>query len=133
MVPRWRFVFGCQKLFREVPRRFSTKTKEVGGVNLRPEPYNVASESIFTEQHVELRQSLNKLIEREINPFVEEWEKAHSFPAHEVFKKLGDAGFLGVNKPIEYGGMGLDYSYSVAMAEELGECINIKFQLAFSP
>mgnify|MGYP006092257891 CR=1 FL=1 len=41
-----------------------------------------------------------------------------------MFKKLGDAGLLGVTKPIEYGGMGLDYSYSVALAEELGsiEC-----------
>ena len=26
-----------------------------------------------------------------------------------VFKKLGDAGLLGVNKPVEYGGMGLDF------------------------
>ena len=27
----------------------------------------------------------------------------------QVFKKLGDAGLLGVNKPVEYGGMGLDF------------------------
>ena len=43
-----------------------------------------------------------------------------AFPAHEVFKKLGKLGLLGVNKPEEYGGMGLDYSYAMAMAEELG-------------
>jgi citronellyl-CoA dehydrogenase len=42
------------------------------------------------------------------------------FPAHDLFKKLGDAGFLGVCKPPEYGGLGLDYSYSMVMAEELG-------------
>ena len=35
-------------------------------------------------------------------------------------KKLGDAGLLGVNKPVEYGGMGLDFKFSVALNEELG-------------
>uniref|UniRef100_A0A8C8F6F2 Uncharacterized protein n=1 Tax=Oncorhynchus tshawytscha TaxID=74940 RepID=A0A8C8F6F2_ONCTS len=43
-----------------------------------------------------------------------------SFIAHQVFKLLGKAGFLGVNKPVEYGGLGLDFSYSIAVSEELG-------------
>ncbi|KAF6024630.1 hypothetical protein EB796_017074 [Bugula neritina] len=60
------------------------------------------------------------IIDTEINPHVDEWEKAKSFPAHKLFKKLGDAGFLGVTKPTEYGGLGLDFSYSMAVAEELG-------------
>ena len=38
----------------------------------------------------------------------------------QVFKKLGNAGFLGVSRDPEYGGLGLDYSYSIAVAEELG-------------
>ncbi len=38
----------------------------------------------------------------------------------QVFKKLGDAGFLGVNKPVEYGGMGLDYKYVLALGEAIG-------------
>lgn len=46
------------------------------------------------------KHSLFQLIEKEINPHVDEWEKQHSFPAHTVFKKLGQAGFLGVNKPV---------------------------------
>ncbi len=85
-------------------------------------------EHIFTDQHLELRNSLNKIIENDINPHVDGWEKEGLFPAHEVFKKLGDAGFLGVNKPVEYGGLGLDYSYSVAVAEELGKEANNYFQ-----
>lgn len=59
---------------------------------------------------------------REINPYVDQWEEDGIFPAHQVFKKLGDAGFLGVTKPVEYGGLGLDYSYSVAIAE-VGTCM----------
>ncbi|MFX5476754.1 acyl-CoA dehydrogenase family protein, partial [Acinetobacter baumannii] len=47
-------------------------------------------------------------------------EKAGIFPAHELFKKLGDLGFLGLNKPVKYGGQGLDYSFALLMAEELG-------------
>ena len=75
---------------------------------------------LFTDEHDLLRQSLRTLIAREITPHVEEWEEARIFPAHEVFKKLGKEGFLGLTKPTEYGGAGLDYSYAVAMAEELG-------------
>lgn len=51
---------------------------------------------------------------------MDEWEKAKSFPAKEVFKKLGNAGLLGVTKSIGYGGLGLDFSYAAAVAEELG-------------
>jgi citronellyl-CoA dehydrogenase len=48
---------------------------------------------------------------------VDEWEEAEIFPAHEVFKGLGKLGLLGLTKPEAYGGMGLDYSYGMAMAE----------------
>src|SRR5215216_6037422 len=75
---------------------------------------------LFTADHDEPRRILQKFIAAEINPFVDEWEKADIFPAHELFKKLGDLGFLGLNKPVEFGGQGLDYSYALMMAEELG-------------
>ncbi len=77
---------------------------------------------MFTQEHEKLRQTVRKFVEQEINPHVDAWEEAEIFPAHEVFKKLGDLGLLGITKPTEYGGMGLDYSYSVAFAEELGGC-----------
>ncbi len=75
---------------------------------------------LFTAEHEHVRRSLQKFIASEINPFVDEWEAAGAFPAHELFKKLGDLGFLGLNKPVEFGGQGLDYSYALLMAEELG-------------
>lgn len=74
----------------------------------------------FTPEHDELRRSLQKFIDAEINPHVDEWERAGIFPAHDLFKKMGDQGFLGLTKPEAFGGAGLDYSYSVVMAEELG-------------
>ena len=74
----------------------------------------------FTQEHDEIRRTLRAIIDKDINPHVDQWEEDGIFPAHEVFKKLGDAGLLGINKPVEYGGMGLDYSYAMVMAEELG-------------
>lgn len=76
----------------------------------------------FTEEHDALRRSTRALIENEINPYVSEWEEAGLFPAKALFKKMGDLGLLGIAKPEAYGGMGLDYSYQLAFAEELGLC-----------
>jgi len=74
----------------------------------------------FTHEHEELRRTLKRFIDEEINPRVDEWEAAEMFPAHEVFGRLGALGLLGLTKPEAYGGAGLDYSYSVVMAETLG-------------
>ena len=74
----------------------------------------------FTHVHREIQNTLKRFIDEEINPHVDEWEAAEIFPAHEVFKKLGTLGLLGLTKPEAYGGAGLDYSYSLAMAETLG-------------
>ena len=74
----------------------------------------------FTQEHDELRRSMARFIETEINPYVDQWEDDEIFPAHELFKKMGDTGLLGITKPAEFGGAGLDYSYSMVMTEELG-------------
>ncbi len=74
----------------------------------------------FTHEHTELQRNLKRFIDSEINPHVDEWEAAEIFPARELFRKMGALGFLGVSKPEQFGGLGLDYSYSVAMAEALG-------------
>ncbi len=76
----------------------------------------------FTPEHEQIADTVRKFVAKEINPFVAEWEAAGIFPAHALFKKLGDLGLLGIKYPVEYGGMGLDFSYSMVMAEALGEC-----------
>jgi len=73
----------------------------------------------LTPQHEELRRTVRRFIEAEINPHVDAWEAETIFPAHEVFKKMGDLGLLGIAKPEAYGGLGLDYSYSAVMSQEL--------------
>ena len=76
----------------------------------------------FTPEHEQIADTVRKFVAKEINPFVAVWEAAGIFPAHALFKKLGDLGLLGIKYPVEYGGMGLDFSYSMVMAEALGEC-----------
>jgi citronellyl-CoA dehydrogenase len=74
----------------------------------------------LTDQHEALRRTAERFIESEINPHVDAWEADEIFPAHEVFKKLGNLGLLGINKPIENGGLGLDYSYAAVFNEATG-------------
>src|SRR5258705_11739416 len=74
----------------------------------------------FPPEREALAQTWKTLIEREVNPHVDEWEKEGAFPAHELFKKMGDAGLLGVDKPVQFGGSGLDFSYAMVCSESLG-------------
>ena len=57
----------------------------------------------FTPEHRALADTVEKFIEKEVNPHVPEWEAAGQYPAHEVFKKLGALGLLGLTKPVEFG------------------------------
>lgn len=76
----------------------------------------------LTHEHKELYRTTKKFVEEEINPHVKEWEKAGIWPAREILKKMGALGLLGITKPVEYGGLGLDYSYEVVFAQALGNC-----------
>ena len=76
----------------------------------------------LTQEHEELRRTVQRFVAQELNPRVDEWEEAGIFPAHEVFRKLGELGLLGLTKPEAFGGAALDYSYSMVMAEALGDC-----------
>ena len=79
-----------------------------------------AAGSYFEEDQLALQKTAKSIIDNDINPYVEEWEASGQYPAKQVFKKLAEAGLLGVNKPVEYGGMGLDFKYSIAFNETMG-------------
>ena len=75
---------------------------------------------IFTQEHEALRRTVRQFVDQDINPYVDEWEQAGRFPIHEIFRKAGELGLLGISKPQAFGGVGLDYSYSIVAAEEFG-------------
>ena len=66
------------------------------------------------------RKTLRDLFEREIEPHVDAWEAARTFPAHELFPKLAAVGLLGLEYEEAYGGMGADHSFTVIAGEEMG-------------
>lgn len=74
----------------------------------------------LTQEHMELKRTVEKFVEDRLNPFCDDWEKNAPFPAKEVFREMGTLGLLGINKPEAYGGMGLDYSFAMIAAEALG-------------
>ena len=77
---------------------------------------------LFTPEHRQLADVVTRFVVQELNPHVPAWEEAEGFPIREVFKKLGALDLLGLKYPTEYGGSGLDFSYSMTMAEALGAC-----------
>lgn len=72
----------------------------------------------LTEDHHMFRASLKKFIEKEIEPNITQWEEDRLVP-REVWKKLGDHGFLCPWVSEEYGGMGVDFGFGVILSEEI--------------
>jgi len=81
---------------------------------------------LYTEQHRELMRSVGKFVEAEIDPHAEEWEQAGIFPAHELFRKMGQQGthvcslsFDAVRVPAEHrlGGEGEGFAMAMRVLE----------------
>jgi citronellyl-CoA dehydrogenase len=75
----------------------------------------------LTPEHETLRRSVRRWIAEQVNPHVDEWEAAQTFPAHQVFRQLAGLGCLGLDKPVENGGLALDYSWAAMLAETLAD------------
>jgi len=76
----------------------------------------------FTPEHEQIRDTVKRFVAQELTPHWKEWEAAGQYPAHEVMKKLGNLGLLGLKYPEAYGGSNLDFSYSMVLSEALGTC-----------
>ena len=72
---------------------------------------------IFSDEHEQLRESIRAFAIKELAPHAEEWEET-TFP-NWVFKRMGELGLLGLDKPERYGGQGGDYYTSLVLAEEI--------------
>jgi acyl-CoA dehydrogenase len=68
-----------------------------------------------------IRETVRRFVEREIRPFVEEWEEKGEFPKS-LYTKAGDAGILGIGYPEAYGGAGGELFCKIASSEELMRC-----------
>jgi alkylation response protein AidB-like acyl-CoA dehydrogenase len=84
---------------------------------LKPDFASQRRHFIFTDEHEQLRESIRRFVIKELQPHAEEWEE-HTFPDW-VFERMGELGFLGLDKPEEYGGQGGDYYTSLVLAEEM--------------
>ncbi|MBI9089615.1 MAG: acyl-CoA dehydrogenase family protein [Desulfobacterium sp.] len=86
----------------------------------------------FTKEHELVRKAVRDFVNKEINPHVEEWEEAGMTPLHDLFKKMGELGFIGIRYDEEYGGEGLDYWYETVVLEEFAriQCGGIPMAIA---
>jgi len=84
---------------------------------LKPDHASQRKHFIFTDEHEQLRDSIRRFVIKELQPHAEEWEET-TFPDW-VFTRMGELGFLGLDKPEAYGGQGGDYYTSLVLAEEI--------------
>ena len=75
----------------------------------------------FSEEHELFRQSVKQFIQKEITPYATQWEHDQKIP-RDLFLKLGEQGFLGINHDEAYGGSKADIFYTCAYLEELAKC-----------
>jgi alkylation response protein AidB-like acyl-CoA dehydrogenase len=83
----------------------------------KPDHQSTRKHFIFTDEHEQLRESIRNFAIKELAPHAEEWEET-TFP-DSVFARMGELGFLGLDKPEEYGGQGGDYFSAMVLAEEI--------------
>ncbi len=84
---------------------------------LKPDFATTRRHFIFTDEHEQLRESIRRFVIKELQPHADEWEE-NTFPDW-VFERMGELGFLGLDKPEAYGGQGGDYYTALVLAEEL--------------
>ena len=67
-----------------------------------------------------IRQSAKDFAESKIRPPVMEWDESQHFPV-DVFKELGQLGFMGILVPEEYGGAGMGYQEYITVIDEIAQ------------
>jgi len=72
----------------------------------------------LTEEQKQVRDLVREFAQREVAPFIQEWDAKGEFH-REVLTKMGELGLLGLPIPEEYGGLGLDYVSLALACEEL--------------
>ena len=84
---------------------------------LKPDFQAKRKHFIFNDEHEQLRESITNFAAKELAPHAEEWEET-TFP-DSVFRRMGELGFLGLDKPEQYGGQGGDYFSALVLGEAI--------------
>lgn len=76
---------------------------------------------LFDSDHEAFRSSVRGVLDRNVAPYAEKWERDGIVP-REMFRLLGDQGFLGHAVPEEHGGGGAtDFRFNAVLHEELAQ------------
>src|SRR4051794_16892488 len=111
----WKRARGSDRIARgSIPRQVLSRGLHTMATEVRES----VSEAVipgtgFTKAHQLFRETVRRFVDTEINPHIDQWEEDEIFPAHELFKKAGDLGLLGLSYPEEYGGAAADYWYNM--------------------
>jgi alkylation response protein AidB-like acyl-CoA dehydrogenase len=73
-----------------------------------------------SESQIMVRQAAKDFAEKYIRPYIMVWDESQHFPI-EVFRKMGEQGFMGILVPEEYGGSGLGYFEYAAVIDEISQ------------
>ncbi|UAY56631.1 acyl-CoA dehydrogenase family protein [Arachidicoccus terrestris] len=83
----------------------------------------------LSTEHQAFRETLRAFMQQEILPNIDQWEKEQKID-RSIWKKMGDMGFMGINFPEAYGGLDLDFYYSMILCEELSHCFSGGFTIS---
>ncbi|AZQ43646.1 acyl-CoA dehydrogenase family protein [Nonlabens ponticola] len=75
-------------------------------------------QSYFSEEHNAFRQSFRDFLNKEAVPHIDRWEETGQID-REIFEKMGEMGYFGLYYPEKYGGLDLDFFYTVIFLEEM--------------
>lgn len=83
----------------------------------------------LTAEHQIFRESLRHFIQKEIIPHIDQWEKEGQIDKN-IWKKMGEMGYMGLNYPENLNGLDLDFYYSLIFCEELSYCYSGGFTIS---
>jgi acyl-CoA dehydrogenase len=86
----------------------------------------MAKLSYFNETHHMVRDTIRRFVQREVLPFINDWEEAGEFP-REIFPKAAEVGIPGIGAPEKWGGTGIDVFMTVVATEELVRSTSVGF------
>jgi acyl-CoA dehydrogenase len=106
-----------ERLFSSVNARYAVPMAENESLRVSL-PEAVPASPFYTEEHEAFRATVRRFVDRELMPYVDQWDEAEEFP-HALYKKASAAGLMQLGFPEEYGGVPTDPFFGIIKSEEL--------------